>query len=58
MLQEIVVYLIILCAFVYFAYNVYQIFNPKNINKRKCAGCASGACTIKTEFKGLNKSSI
>jgi hypothetical protein len=47
MIQEIVVYLIILGALGYFGYSVYQIFNPKRISTGKCAGCSSGSCAIK-----------
>lgn len=47
MIQEIAVYLIISGALGYTTYNVYQIFNPKRMRSRKCAGCASGSCSLK-----------
>ncbi|HBI81394.1 MAG TPA: hypothetical protein DDY04_05525 [Bacteroidales bacterium] len=51
MIQEIVVYLVILCALGFAAYNVYQFFNPKRKAKGNCAGCNSGCCAV----SGLNK---
>jgi len=46
MIQEIIVYLIILGALGFAAYNVYQFFNPTRKTKGKCAGCNSGYCAI------------
>ncbi|GEM_PF-705473 len=46
MIQEIVVYLVILCALGFAAYNVYQFFNPKRKAKGNCAGCNSGCCAV------------
>lgn len=46
MIQEIAVYLIISGALGYTLFNVYQILNPKRMNSGKCAGCASGSCSL------------
>ena len=51
MIQEIVVYLVILCALGFTAHNLYQFFNPKRKTKGNCTCCNSGYCAL----NGLNK---
>jgi hypothetical protein len=46
MIQEIVVYMLIIAAILYVGYSLYRVFRPKQKNLGHCAGCSSSSCGI------------